>query len=152
MTESLTFNIVPHCPGKEVRLQWLNSRGGADAYTFAGVRREEVEVKSAAAEKPLFWATGESEPHDRNQRGKFRTDVRRTDIWSVETTIIDESLARWLSGALESPECYIEEVGLDYYKPAIVADGKIVQANSDELGAVLKMAISLANEKIVLRN
>lgn len=152
ITETLTFNIVPHCPGKEVRIHWLNDRGGADAYTFAGLRREEVEVKSGNAEKPLIWVTGSSEPHNRNQRGRFRTDIRRSDQWSVETTIIDEDLARWVAGALESPECYVETVGLDYYKPAIISDGRLVQANSEEIGAVLKMAISLANDKIVLRN
>lgn len=152
LTETLTFNIVPKCPGKELRIHWLNSRGGADAYTFAGIRREEVEVKSSGAEKPLTWITGDSSPHNRNQRGKFRTDVRRVDEFSVETMIIDESLARWVSGALESPEAYIETVGLDYYQPAIVADGKIGPANSELVGAILKMVVSLANEKVLLRN
>lgn len=152
LTETLTFNILPRCAGRDLRLHWMNERGGFDAYTFDGIKRRTAEVKSGSGEKPLVWVAGSVAPHDRNQRGKYRTDVRRADVWEVETRIIDEDKAEWLAGLLASPEVYVEQVGLDYYLPAMVIDGKITYADTEQVGAILKMAITLANEKFTPRN
>src|SRR5690606_7503657 len=128
LTETLTFNIVQKCVGRELRLHWMNQRGAFDAYTFDGIKRHSVEVKSASGEKPLLWSAGSLTPHNRDQRGKYRVDVRRADMYEVETRIIDEDKAEWLAWLLASPEVYIEQVGESYYLPAMVVDGKVTYA------------------------
>lgn len=152
LTETLTFNILPRCAGRELRVHWMNQRGAFDSYTFDGIKRRPVEVKSGSGEKPLVWTAGSAEPHSRDQRGRYRTDIRRSDVWEVETRIIDENKAEWLAGLLGSPEAYIEQVGLDYYLPAMVIDGKITYADTEQVGAILKFSITLANEKFTPRN
>lgn len=152
LSETLTFNILPRCAGRELRLHWMNQRGGFDAYTFDGIKRRSVEVKSGSGEKPLVWVAGSLDPYNRNQRGKYRTDVRRSDVWEVETRILDENKAEWLAGLLASPEVYIEQPNESYYLPAMVVDGKVTYADTEQVGAILKMAITLANEKFTPRN
>jgi len=151
LTDTLAFTLADPCPDL-LRLHWLNERGGADAYTVDAVRRSVVEVKSNRAEKPLTWYAGGEVPHDRNQRGRFRLEVNRADTWEVETRILDEDVATWLAGLLASPEVYVEQPFKTYYLPAMVSDGKIVPADSEEIGAILKLTIEVANDRIVQRN
>lgn len=150
LTETLSFNILPKCAGRELRVHWMNSRGGADAYTFDGIKRRNAEVKSGSGERPISWTAGA--PDQRNQRGRYRLDVRRSDPYEIETRILDEDKAEWVAGIMDSPEAYIEQEGLDYYLPAMILDGKVTYANTEEVGAILKLSISLANEKITPRN
>lgn len=73
-------------------------------------------------------------------------------MYEIETRILPENTAEWLAGILSSPEIYIEQPGLDYYLPAMISDGKVTYANTEEVGAILKLSISLANDKITPRN
>lgn len=151
LTDSIRFVMIDACP-HELRLHWMNSRGGCDAYTVDAKRRDVVEVKSNRAEKPLTWIAGGEVPHDRNQRGRFRLEVNRSDVWEVETRIEDEEVAAWLAGLLASPEVYVEQPYKTYYLPAMVTDGKVVTADNDEVGAIVKLTIETANDQIVQRN
>ncbi len=151
LTDSVRFNVIEACQ-HELRLHWMNDRGGCDAYTIDAKRRDVVEVKSNRAEKPLGWVAGGEVPHDRNQRGRFRLEVNRSDTWEVETRIEDEAVAAWLGGLLASPEVYVEQPYKNYYLPAMVTDGKIIAADSDEVGAIVKLTIETANDRIVQRN
>jgi hypothetical protein len=151
LTDSLRFVLIESC-SHELRLHWMNDRGGCDAFTIDAKRRDVVEVKSNRAEKPLTWYAGGEVPHDRNQRGRFRLEVNRSDTWEVETRIEDESIAAWLAGLLASPEVYVEQPNKTYYLPAMVTDGKITTADNDEVGAIVKLTIEAANDRIVQRN
>lgn len=151
LTESIFFNVEDPC-AHGLRLHWMNSRGGADAYTLDAKKRSVVEVKSNRAEKPLTWIAGAEVPHDRNQRGRFRLETNHSTTWEVETRILDEDVAGWLAGLLASPEVYVEQPFKTYYLPAMVTDGKIIPADSEEIGAILKLTIETANDQIVQRN
>jgi hypothetical protein len=152
LTETLSFNILPKCAGRELRVHWMNDRGGADSYTFDGIKRRMADVKSGIGEKPLVWNAVAVTNHDRNQRGRYRTDIRRADVWEVETRILDEDVAEWITGIIDSPEVYIEQVGLDYYLPAMIIDGRVIYKDTEQVGAILKMSIGMANDKIQPRN
>lgn len=148
ITETLSFDLVEHCEANELRLQWLNSKGGADGYTFNAVRRTGTAVKSDTSEKPLTWGFSS---FDYNQRGKYRTNVQIEEFWEVETRVIDESEANYVAGLFTSPECYIERVGDTWYIPALISDARIIESDSEEVGVILKAVITLANEKRVQR-
>lgn len=150
-TQTLTFDLIDRCAAS-LRLHWLNDRGGGDAYTVNGLKRDVVEVKSGRGEKPLTWTAGISPYHDKNQRGRYRLDVRREDGYEVETRIVDVETARWLASLVASPEVYIEVQGADYYLPAMITDGKIVVDDSEEVGSILKLTVELANGRVIQRN
>lgn len=152
LTESVTFNLIEACPGHELRLQWMNIRGGADAYTVDAKRRDVVEVRSNRAEKPLVWDTIGETTHDPNQRGKYRLEVNRVDTWEVETRILDEDISGWLAGLLASPEVVVEQQYKTYYLPAIITDGKIISTDSEDVGSILKFTVEVANDQMVQRN
>jgi hypothetical protein len=151
LTQTLTFNIVPKCAGRELRVHWMNARGGADAYTFDGVAKKVVDVKSASGEAPLVFGTGEP-IHNPNARGRFRTDIRRSDGWEVETRILIEGHAEWLAELLDTPEAYMELPAETYYLPLVIGDGKLIPKNTEDLGAILKLSFYLANDKFKPRN
>lgn len=151
LSETLTFNVLPRCAGREIRVHWMNQRGGADAYTFDAVKRRGIEVKSSAGEAPLPWTIG-STPLDQNSRGRFRTDTKRADSWAVETRIVPEDVAEWVAEMLDSPEAYIEQPTEVFYLPIIVNDGKVIYGDTEEHGAILKMGFALANDRFKPRN
>lgn len=148
LTETMSFELVEHCPGNELRLQWLNSKGGSDGYTFNAVKKSGTAVKSSTSEKPLTWGFSS---FDYNQRGKYRTNVQVEEFWEVETRVIDEGEANYVAGLFTSPECYVERVGDEWYIPALISDARPIRGNSEEVGVILKATITLANEKRVQR-
>jgi hypothetical protein len=148
LTDTLTFSLVEKCQALDLRLQWLNSKGGADGFTFNAVKRTGTAVKSDRSEKPLTFGFAS---FDHNQRGLYRTNVQVEDFWEVETRVIDESTAEWVAGLFTSPEAYIEQQGSEVYIPAIVSDAKIVYADSNEVGVIMKAVITKANQKMTQR-
>lgn len=148
LTQSISFNLVERCPGRELRLHWLNSRGGVGAYTFNAVKRENVEAKSSSAEKPITWGFSTFDP---NQRGRYRTNIERADYWELESRVVTEDIGEYLAGLLASPEVYVEQIGESFYLPVVVEDGRIITADTEEVGVIVKMKISLANKKSVQR-
>ena len=144
----MSFEMVEHCPGNELRLQWLNSKGGADGYTFNAVKKSGTAVKSDTSEKPLTWGFSS---FDYNQRGKYRTNVQIEEFWELETRVIDEDEANYVAGLFTSPECYVERVGDEWYVPTLISDARPIRGNSEEVGVILKATITLANEKRVQR-
>jgi len=149
LTDSVKFNLVEACPST-IRIHWLNQRGGADAYTFDAKRRDQYETKSSIAQRPLTW-TGGVDPHDRQQKGNFKTETQAVDYWEVESRILLPDVASWISAALASVEVYIEDPVDEFYLPVILSDGKTEPNNSDEVGAIIKFTLSQANQKITHR-
>lgn len=149
ITDEARFNLVENCT-TSIRIHWLNERGGADAFTFDAKKRDLYEAKSQQAQRALVW-TGGVDPHDRQQKGTFKTSTQAVEYWEVETRIVQPDVAQWLSAALASVEVYVENDVDAFYLPAILADAKVEPNNSDEVGAILKFTVSQANEKITHR-
>lgn len=142
LTGAARFVMQDTCEGTNIRLHWLNTRGGVDAFSFDAIRIEETEGKSADAVRALPW------PHDREAKRMFKTGTEQRDGWRVETRIISADQARYVAGLLGAVEVYMETPYEQFYTPVYIVDGKIEIDDSEKVGSILKFQVLQSNEVI----
>lgn len=144
-TQSVRF-VMQHACG-QLRLHWLNSRGGTDSHTFDAERKTVFATKSEQTARPLAWQNAFA-PIDRQGRGTSKANIKSVESWEVESRILDTTLAAYVARALESSECYIEFPGETALYPCLISDTKEVTDSTMSVGEVLSFTVTPANERI----
>ena len=141
-----SFEIVTRCAGG-LRLAWLNQLGGVDIYTFDAKVVEGVEGSSEIGIRPNVWATADEIPLP-DSKGSFKPNTTRNEYYEVETRVLRPGIAKFVSQILTSAEVYIVDptLGLNPYRSAIIADGQLVESDTDEIGMILKFKVYPANQ------
>lgn len=141
-----TFDIVTRCAGG-LRLAWLNQLGGVDIYTFDAKVVEGVESSSEIGIRPNIWASATEVPLP-EARGSFKPTTTRNEYYEVETRILRPDMTVFVSQILTSAEVYIVDptIGLNPYRSVIIADGQIIESDTDEIGMILKFKVYPANQ------
>lgn len=147
LTEELEFVVMPECGGG-LRLAWVNQRGGVDMYTFDAKIVEGVEGASEIGIRPNVWASATNIPTPES-RGSFKVSAERNEYYEIETRVLRPNLAEFVSQVLTSPEVYIYDTAMSTvnpYRSVIIADGQIIESDSDEIGMILKFKVYPANQ------
>lgn len=141
-----SFEIVTRCAGG-LRLAWLNQLGGVDIYTFDARVVEGVEGSSEIGIRPNIW-TSADEISLPDAKGAFKPNTTRNEFYEVETRVLRPELAKFVSQILTSAEVYIVDssLGLNPYRSVIIADGQIIESDTDEIGMILKFKVYPANQ------
>jgi hypothetical protein len=150
LTATRQFFLEPDFCGKMLRLAWMNSQGGFEHYTFDAVKKQFSDSKSTSAQRPLSWSSAAA--WDARQRGAYKTDIRRSDYWELESRVLDPELTPMLSGLFSSPEVYVEDTETQTLRPAIVSDEGSELYDSTNVGSIIKASVFLANDYITQRN
>lgn len=118
-TETFTYNVVGKCCGlRDLRLHWMNLLGAADSYTFNSEKDLVISTSNDIGQKSLGWITGSTTPNDINDVGNMKLKSEGTTSYLVNSKILTNSEAMWLSELLTSPKVYAELNG--EFVPVIV--------------------------------
>ena len=148
LTEIRTYNIVPNCSKRSLRVHFLNRLGGADAFTFTAAKVRKEASTSGLSKKPLNWDYTASPPLNVYDKGSFKIDIKAGEFYEVESSFYGEAKGSWLAELLSSPETYIETTqGL---KACTVDDTEITISDIDNLITV-KAVVRLAVDKFIQR-
>ena len=147
-TEIFTFNLVKCCPLRELRLHWLNLLGGADSYTFSSTKDLIMATTAEQGEKALSWAIGSTTPNNKSDVGAMKLKSEAKKSFELNTKILTNTEASWLSELLVSPKVYAELDGT--LIPVIVQP--TVQSISRHTGKIrMPIVVTLANDLIIQR-
>ena len=107
-TEIFTFNLIKCCPLRELRLHWMNLLGGSDSYTFSSTKDLKMATTAEEGEKALSWVIGSTTPNDKSDIGSMKLKSEAKKSYELNTKILTNTEASWLSELLFSPKVYAE--------------------------------------------
>ena len=148
-TETYYYEVQGDCcPEKTLRLHWMNTLGGADSFTFKYDKDLLLKTQSDIGEKSLNWSIGSPTPHTISDIGKMKLKSQGATFYSVNSGILTNEVANWLSGILVSPKVYAEIDG--NFVPVTV--GNTTQSISRRKGKItLPLIVDLSNDMIIPR-
>jgi hypothetical protein len=157
LSSLLLFKMVCQKVGTDIRLCWMNDRGGFDYHSFSLSRRQSVVTTSDNAAIPLTWES--QAPAVPGNKSRFKVNTFRDDILELESDVLERDQARWVSFVLSSPEVYLDQVTTDIISPnlgvagvypVIVEDSETLLYDSEEVtGVVIRLRIRLSNPLMV---
>lgn len=148
ITESALFVIEKQTPSR-LRIHWLNNRGAFDSYTFDAVLRRGIDADATAAKRSLTWSSTIN-PHNSEQQQNFKTSVQSADFYEVESRILIDALAGYVAGLINSVEVYAETPNVTTYTPVVVQGGKVIHADNELVGLIIKAQVYNSAENINL--
>jgi len=147
-TEVFTFNLVKCCALRELRLHWLNLLGGSDSYTFSSTKDLIITTTAEEGEKALSWAIGSTTPNNKSDIGSMKLKSEAKKSYELNTKILSNSEASWLSELLVSPKVYAE---LDNTLIPVIVQ-PTTQSISRHTGKIrMPITVTLANDLIIQR-
>lgn len=147
-TEIFTFNLIKCCPLRELRLHWLNLLGGADSYTFSSTKDLIMTTTAEEGEKALTWAIGSTTPNNKSDIGSMKLKSEAKKSYELNTKILSNAEASWLSELLVSPKVYAE---LDNTLIPVIVQ-PTTQSISRHTGKIrMPITVTLANDLIIQR-
>jgi hypothetical protein len=141
VTEGITFDMVPKCDG--IRLWWLNSLGGADAFTFDGRRIESSVSRSEIGQRAAAWSGAST--YKSEQKSRYKTRVLAEPVFIVESRLLSYEQALWASGVGDSPEVYEERDGR--FIPVLIRDVENEIYNSEDAGSVIRFVVEYSHPR-----
>ena len=147
-TEIFTFNLIKCCPLRELRLHWMNLLGGSDSYTFSSTKDLIITTTAEEGEKALTWAIGSTTPNNKSDIGSMKLKSEAKKSYELNTKILSNSEASWLSELLVSPKVYAE---LDNTLIPVIVQ-PTTQSISRHTGKIrMPIVVTLANDLIIQR-
>lgn len=148
-TKPYIYNVQSDCcEDKTLRLHWMNTLGGSDSFTFKYDKDLILATSFDDGEKALGWATGSANPHNISDVGRMKIKSEGATAYTVDSGILKNAEALWLSGVLTSPKVYAELNGV--FVPGIV--DKKTQSISRKEGKIrISLTFMLANDLIIPR-
>ena len=147
-TEIFTFNLIKCCPLRELRLHWMNLLGGADSYTFSSTKDLKMATTAEEGEKALSWVIGSTTPNDKSDIGSMKLKSEAKKSYELNTKILTNTEASWLSELLFSPKVYAE---LDNTLIPVIVQ-PTTQSISRHTGKIrMPIVVTLANDLIIQR-
>lgn len=147
-TEIFTFNLIKCCPLRELRLHWMNLLGGSDSYTFSSTKDLIMATTAEEGEKALTWAIGSTTPNNKSDIGSMKLKSEAKKSYELNTKILSNSEASWLSELLVSPKVYAE---LDNTLIPVIVQ-PTTQSISRHTGKIrMPIVVTLANDLIIQR-
>ncbi len=107
-TEEITINIVRRCPDS-IRVEWFNSFGSSDQYTFTGEVIKVHSSKGKVGEISLPW-DGVTGTNLARTHGLLKTGIVSTVKYEVRETVSPET-AELLRHMANSPAVYVQRDG-----------------------------------------
>lgn len=148
-SEEIEYKVVADCCERiRLRFHWVNLLGGVDSYTFNFEKDLVLTTTSDTGEKALPWAIGSPTPNDVTEVGKIKLKSEGSNSYLLNSEILTNSEALWLSELLTSPKVFIELEG-DLI-PVTVQDK--TQSITRRLGKIrYSIVATLANDLIIQR-
>jgi len=147
-SEIFTLNIIKCCPLRELRLHWMNLLGGADSYTFSSTKDLIMATTSEEGQKALSWAIGSTTPNNKSDIGSMKLKSEAKKSYELNTKILTNTEALWLSELLVSPKVYAE---LDNTLIPVIVQ-PTTQSISRHTGKIrMPIVVTLANDLIIQR-
>ena len=147
-SEIFTLNIIKCCPLRELRLHWMNLLGGADSYTFSSTKDLIMSTTSEEGQKALSWVIGSTTPNDKSDIGSMKLKSEAKKSYELNTKILTNTEALWLSELLVSPKVYAE---LDNTLIPVIVQ-PTTQSISRHTGKIrMPITVTLANDLIIQR-
>jgi hypothetical protein len=108
-TEEIQLNIVRRC-ADAIRVEWINSFGNADQYTFTGEILQKHSSRGNVREVSLPWNPALTPPMASSKHGLIKTEIDSTLKYEVRETVGPET-AKFLRHLASSPEVFIQRDG-----------------------------------------
>ena len=152
VSEAFWFYIKENCGPEDVRLVWLNERGGYDYYTFTSYRQDTKKIKRSTFDNRYF---AENIPSpDRDIGRTLKTfDINVTREFELKTDYLTQPYGDWIEGLFTSPQVY--EMKPDFVsdidkQDKIYKDLRPVQVLSTKVDTINKNHKKLNQYKITL--
>ena len=129
-------------------LHWMNLLGGSDSYTFSSTKDFIMSTTSEEGEKALSWVIGSTTPNDKSDIGSMKLKSEAKKSYELNTKILTNTEALWLSELLVSPKVYAE---LDNTLIPVIVQ-PTTQSISRHTGKIrIPITVTLANDLIIQR-
>lgn len=113
-SETFYFYLTENCGPENVRLMWLNSRGGYDQFTFTQYKQETKKIQRETFDNRYYATNLQSPDRDFGRTLKtFNTNVNLEMV--LDSDYLSEAYAKWIEELFLSPQVY--EVREDYISP-----------------------------------
>lgn len=110
VSELFTYNIDQVCTKyTPVRLHWLNSLGGFDAFSFNLKSIEEDTIKKESYVKQYNTFNGSTYTYAKDARGTVGYDIRKTKKLTINTDFLTDEQSEWMLDLVSSPVVYLEQ-------------------------------------------
>ena len=153
-SELFYFYLTDNCGPENVRLMWLNSRGGYDQFTFTQYKQDTKKIERQTYDN-RYYATNLQSPDRDFGRTKKTFDTNVTLETVLDTDYLSEAYAKWIEELFMSPQVYI--VQDDYVSPLdrqdkIYKDLRPVQVISSQVETYNRQHQKLFRYRITLSN
>jgi hypothetical protein len=153
ISEVFYFYINGNCLPQDVRVTFLNNRGGYDYYTFTAYRQDTKKISRQTYDSRYYATNLTSPDRDMGRTIKtFATDVEQEIV--LESDFISVPVGNWLEQMFYSPQVYIMKP--DYISPIdrqdkVYKDLQPVQILSTEVQTITKKHQKLNKYKITMK-
>jgi hypothetical protein len=153
ISELFYFYVETNCLPQNVRVAFLNNRGGFDYYTFTAYRQDTKKITRQTYDSRYYQTNPNTPDRDMGRTVKtFATDVEQ-EI-ELESDFISVSIGQWLEQLFYSPQVYIMKP--DYISPIdrqdkVYKDLQPVQILSTEVQTITKKHQKLNKYKITMK-
>jgi hypothetical protein len=153
ISEVFYFYVNENCLPQNVRVTFLNNRGGYDYYTFTAYRQDTKKITRQTYDSRYYATNLASPDRDMGRTIKtFATDVEQEIV--LESDFISVSVGQWLEQMFYSPQVYIMKP--DYISPIdrqdkVYKDLQPVQILSTEVETITKKHQKLNKYKITMK-
>lgn len=108
-SELITIYIDQKCTKyTPVRLHWLNTLGGFDAYNFNYKSEVKTEIERSSYVQQHHNFTGTRWQYDKMSRGRTEYDVKYMVKQTINTDFLTDEESIWMESLLTSPVIYLE--------------------------------------------
>ena len=153
VSEEFFFYVEPNCLPQDVRLTWLNNRGGFDYYTFTAYRQDVKKIDRQTFDNRYYSPTLQSPDRD-NARTVKTFDTNITQEFTIETDYLSVPYGQWLEQLFYSPQVY--EMKPDFISPIdrqdkVYKDLRPIQVLSTEVETITKKHRKLNKYRMTCR-
>ncbi|OED34704.1 hypothetical protein AB832_06945 [Flavobacteriaceae bacterium (ex Bugula neritina AB1)] len=149
LSEIFTYRFKNcQCNKRELRLHWLNLNGGVDSYTFDFSKTKSTATTSDRGQQALNWGIGSLTPHKVTAQGNFKYNSQATQKYTIESKLLNNTVATWLEDLLYSTKVYADIDG--EFVPVIIENKE--QATQVSKGKIrYSLEVTLSNNPIIPR-
>ena len=153
VSEAFYFYLYDNCLPEDVRVVWLNNRGGYDYFTFRAYKQETYKISRQTFDSRYYSTTIQSPDRNIGRTVKtFATDVDQELV--IESEYINLAQAQWIESLFYSPQVYImygDYISKIDRQDKIYKDLTPMQVLSTEVDTLTKKHKKLNKYKITMK-